>query len=211
MPAIAIRQDIPASELRRLARLEKDGRVASRLLAIAAVLDGQSRQQAARLADMDRQTLRDWVHRFNAEGAAGLRDRSRSGRPRLLADALRPELAALIANGPDLEREGVVEYRLAHIQELAKRHFGADYSRGGMHAVLQQMGLSWQSPRPIHPKADPATHEAFKKTFPPNSPPSAARRARPPLQVGLHPTARTHPINLWIPMGATGRNFVNLV
>lgn len=172
MPAIAIRQDIPAGELRRLARLDEDGRVASRLLAIAAVLDGHSREHAARLGGMDRQTLRDWVHRFNAEGVAGLRDRPRCGRPRLLADELRPELAALIADGPDLERDGVVEYRLTHIQELAKRHFGADYSRGGMHGVLQQMGLSWQSPRPIHPKADPAAQEAFKKTSPPSSPPS---------------------------------------
>lgn len=172
MPAIAIRQDIPVGELRRLAGLEDDGRVASRLLAMAAVLDGYSREQAARLGGMDRQTLRDWVHRFNAEGVAGLQDRPRSGRPRLLADELRPELAALIADGPDLERDGVVEYRLAHIQDLAKRHFGADYSRGGMHGVLQQMGLSWQTPRPIHPKADPTAQEAFKKTSPRNSPPS---------------------------------------
>jgi transposase len=172
MPAIAIRQDIPVGELRRQARLEEDGRVAARLLAIAAVLDGHSRAHAARLGGMDRQTLRDWVHRFNAEGVAGLRDRPRSGRPRLLAAELRPELAALIADGPDLERDGVVEYRLAHIQELAKRHFGADYSRGGMHGVLQQMGLSWQTPRPIHPKTDPAAQEAFKKTSPPSSPPS---------------------------------------
>ncbi|CAO3441000.1 hypothetical protein [Azospirillum endophyticum] len=141
MPAIAIRQDIEAGASRRLVRSEDDGRVASRLLAITAALDGQSREQAARLSGMDRQALRDWIHRFNAEGVAGLRDRPRIGRPRLLADELRPELAELIAEGPDLERDGVVEYRLAHIQALAKSHFGADYSRGGMHAVLQRMGL----------------------------------------------------------------------
>lgn len=172
MAAVAIRQDIPGDKLRRLARLERDGRVAARLLAIAAILDGHSRGHAAMVAGMDRQTLRDWVHRFNAEGVGGLRDRPRCGRPRLLAEELRPELAALIADGPELERDGVVEYRLAHIQGLAKRHFGADYSRGGMHAVLQQMGMSWQTPRPIHPKTDPAAQEAFKKTSPGNSPES---------------------------------------
>jgi len=115
MPAIAIRQDIPVGELRRLARLEGDGRGAARLLAMAAVLDGHSRAEAGRLGGMDRQTPRDWVHRFNAEGVSGLQDRPRSGRPRLPAEELRPELAALIADGPDLDGDGVVEYRLAHI------------------------------------------------------------------------------------------------
>nr|WP_257792290.1 helix-turn-helix domain-containing protein [Azospirillum humicireducens] len=71
MPAIAIRQDISVCELRRQARLEEDGRVAARLLAIATVLNGHSRAHAARLGGMDRQTLRDWVHRFNAEDVAG--------------------------------------------------------------------------------------------------------------------------------------------
>jgi len=112
---------------------------------------------------MDRQTLRDWVHRFNAAGVEGLRDGARSGRPRLLAEALLPELAALIAEGPQVERDGAVEYRLSHIRELSKRHFGADYSAGGMHAVLRRMGFSWLKPRPIHPKTDLAAQETFKK------------------------------------------------
>ena len=77
---LAIRQDIPAEELRRLARQESDGRVACRLLGVANALDGMSREQAARQAGMDRQTLRDWVIRFNAEGVEGLRDRPKSGR-----------------------------------------------------------------------------------------------------------------------------------
>ena len=74
---LAIRQDIPAEELRRLARQESDGRVACRLLGVANALDGMSREQAARQAGMDRQTLRDWVIRFNAEGVEGLRAQER--------------------------------------------------------------------------------------------------------------------------------------
>ena len=147
MAAVTIRRDIEAGELRRLARLERDGRVASRLLALAAVLDGHSREQAARTGGMDRQTLRNWVHRFNAARVAGLRDGARSGRPCLLAAALLPELAALIAEGPQVERDGAVEYRLSHIRELSKRAFsGPDYSAGGMHAVLRLMGFSGRSP-----------------------------------------------------------------
>src|SRR5512132_640265 len=78
---VPIRNDIPAEELRRLARQENDGRVACRLLGLANVVDGMNRKRAARQAGMDRQTLRDWVIRFNAEGIEGLRDRPRSGRP----------------------------------------------------------------------------------------------------------------------------------
>lgn len=172
MPALTIRSDLTSEDLRRLARGESDGRVCRRLLAIAMALDGVSREEAARQAGMDRQTLRDWIVRYNAEGVDGLRDRARSGRPPLLAGALEGELARLIAAGPDVERDGVVEYRVRHIRELALRHFGADYSRTGMQDRLHRMKLSFLTPRPIHPKTDAPAQEAFKKTSPTASPPS---------------------------------------
>jgi hypothetical protein len=81
MPALAIRQDRSADELRRLARHEPDRRAAMRLLAIASALEGLSRADAARLAGMERQALRDAVIRYNADGPGGLHDRPRSGRP----------------------------------------------------------------------------------------------------------------------------------
>ena len=84
--ALPIRGDVSSEELRRLARLEADGRVACRLIALANARDGMSRELAAKQAGMDRQTLRDWVIRFNAEGVVGLGDRPRSGRPPLLGD-----------------------------------------------------------------------------------------------------------------------------
>ena len=172
MPALTIRTDLTSEELRRLARGASDGRVCRRLLAIAMALDGVSREEAARQAGMDRQTLRDWIVRYNAEGVDGLRDRARSGRPPLLAGALEAELAGLIAAGPDVERDGVVEYRVRHIRDLALRHFGADYSRTGMQDRLHRMRLSFLTPRPIHPKTDALAQEAFKKTSPSASPSS---------------------------------------
>lgn len=192
MPALTIRTDLTPEELRRLARGESDGRVCRRLLAIAMALDGVSREEAARQAGMDRQTLRDWIVRYNAEGLDGLRDRARTGRPPLLAVALEAELAALIAAGPDVERDGVVEYRVRHIRELALRHFGADYSRTGMQDRLYRMKLSFLTPRPIHPKTDTSAQEAFKKTSPTVSPPSertTPRRA--PWRSGF----RTKPVS----------------
>jgi hypothetical protein len=103
--ALPVRGDIPAAELRRLARLEGDGRVACRLLALA--LDGMSRERAAKQAGLDRQTLRDWVVRFNAEGVGGLRDRPRSGRPPFLSEGQMAALKALVLRGPHPEHDGV--------------------------------------------------------------------------------------------------------
>ena len=68
------RTDMSAADLRAAARLSASARQASRILAIAMVLDGFSREEAARLCGMDRQSLRDWVHRYNKEGLDGLVD-----------------------------------------------------------------------------------------------------------------------------------------
>lgn len=178
MPALRIRTDLTSNELRHQARCESDGRVVRRLLAKAMALDGASRGEAARCGGMNRQTLRDGVIRYNAEGAEGLRDRPHTGRPPLLAPELEQELAPLVAAGSDLDRDGVVEFRVRHIREIAAQHFGADYTRSGMQDRLHRMKLSYLQPRPIHSKTDPEAQEAFKKTSQPPSPPSASNTPR---------------------------------
>ena len=100
--AVAItRTDLSTEELRGAARRTTDTYQARRLLALALVVDGASRTAAARAAGMERQTLRDWVHRYNAEGVEGLCDRARSGRPPRLSEAQLVELARLVEAGPD--------------------------------------------------------------------------------------------------------------
>src|SRR6478752_541384 len=109
MVAVAIATGRTPAELRALARRERDGRVSARLLALA--MDGMRREEAARAAGMDRQTLRDWVHRYNAEGLAGLRDRPRPGRPCALDEGRQAALKALILRGARPERDGCVAWR----------------------------------------------------------------------------------------------------
>ena len=108
MTVAITRTDLSAEELRGAARRTKDSGQARRLLAVALVLDGASRAEAARATGMDRQTLPDWVHRYNAEGVDGLCDRVRSGRPPQLSKAQLGELAGLVEAGPDVEVHGVV-------------------------------------------------------------------------------------------------------
>src|SRR5215212_10401179 len=117
MVAVPIARERTPAELRTLARRERDGRVGARLLALANALDGMSREAAARAAGMDRQTLRDWVHRYNAEGVAGLRDRPRAGRPCRLDEGRQATLKALILKGPKLERDGRVAWRARDLVE----------------------------------------------------------------------------------------------
>jgi transposase len=163
--ALAIRDDMPADELRRLARLETDGRVACRLLALANAVDGMSREEAAKRAGMDRQTLRDWVIRFNAAGSEGLRDRPRSGRPAFLDAGQMAAFKALVLRGPDPERDGVSSWTAKDLCSLAEQRFGVTYSENGMLDLLHGLGLSWQKTRPVHPRADLKVQAAFKKTF----------------------------------------------
>jgi transposase len=161
---LPIRDDIPAAQLRRLARQETSGRVACRLLALANVLDGMSREAAAGQAGMDRQTLRDWVIRFNAEAIAGLRDRPKSGRPTWLDDGQLATLRARILWGPDPERDGLSTWRAKDLCQIAATRFGVSYSENGMLRLLHDLGLSWQKARPIHPEADRKALARFKKS-----------------------------------------------
>jgi transposase len=134
-----------------------------RLLAIANALDGLSRAEAARLAGMERQALRDAVLRYDAEGLEGLRDRPRPGRPERLAPGRQAALKAWVLRGPDPERDGVSAWRLEDIRAHAEEAYGVRYSGWGMSRLLKRLGLSRQKTRPRHPEGDAAERAAFKK------------------------------------------------
>src|ERR687890_2675757 len=163
MPALAIRQDRSADELRRLARHEPDRRAAMRLIAIANALDGLSRAEAARLAGMERQALRDAVIRYNAEGPAGLHDRPRSGRPEALTEGQQAALKAWVLRGPNPERDGVSAWRLVDICDHAEEAYGVRYSEWGMSRLLKRLGLSRQKARSRHPQGSAIERAAFKR------------------------------------------------
>src|SRR5262244_504704 len=102
----AIRKDRTPAVLRKLAKEETDVRVMRRFLAIANALSGMNRAEAARGAGMDRQTLRDWVIRYNAHGIAGLVDRWNGGRPPILDARQQAELLEITLKGPDPVKDG---------------------------------------------------------------------------------------------------------
>src|ERR671912_2784053 len=163
MTVAVMRKELGAVELRREAGRCRDARAARRMLALALVLEGSWRAEAARHAGMDRQTLRDWVHRYNAEGLDGLRDRRRHGpRPRLTPEQ-EAELAAAVEQGPDPDRDGVVRWRRVDLQALIEARFAVRLHERSVGKLLCRLGFGRLSVRPRHPASDPQAQEAFKK------------------------------------------------
>ena len=172
MPAaIPLRGDFDAPTLRRLSRRCTDNRQIRRLLALAAVYDGMNRTEAARIGGMDRQTLRDWVHRFNENVPEGLINREGAGRRRLLSDEQMLELAQIVETGPDQKTDGVVRWRRIDLVEIISEHFGVACSQSVVSDYLAELGFSHISGRPQHPAQDPQVIKAFKKTSPTRSQP----------------------------------------
>ena len=175
---VAVGTEQSAAEVRALAKAALAPEQARRLLAIALILEGASRAVAARSTGMDRQTLRDWVHRFNAAGPDGLVDRKAPGRQRRLEPEQQRELARCLENGPELTQDGVARWRLVDLCALVERRFGVRYQERGMGKLVRALGFSRVSPRPQHPRSDPAAQVEFKKNLPTGSPPLSATRRR---------------------------------
>jgi len=160
---LEISDRLSADELRALARREKDGRAASRMFAIANALDGLKRAEAARLAGMERQALRDAITRYNAEGLEGLCDRPKGRPPRKLTAEQEQALCKAVLDGPDPETDHCCTWTRADLCDRVERHYGKTYHPLTMGKVLRRLGFSRQKARPCHPKSDAQAQEDFKK------------------------------------------------
>jgi transposase len=152
-----------AAELRQLAKVSKDSKQSRRLLSLPAVLDGMSREDAARVGGMDRPILRDWVHRFNEAGPEGLKDAWNGGPQPRLSPAQKAELTGIVETGPDRAVDGVVRWRRIDLQKLIKERFGVDYHERYVGTLLKELGFSHISARPRHPGQDGEFVGAYKK------------------------------------------------
>jgi transposase len=162
--ALQIRRDRTAVVLRKAAKAETAARVARRMLAIANALDGMSREKAARAAGMDRQTLRDWVLRYNDLGLDGLADQPREGRPPKLEPHEKAQLVEIVLAGCDPETSGISAYTRDDLVEICEARFGKRLASTSMGRILKNLGLSRQKTRPSHPQKDSAAQAAFKKS-----------------------------------------------
>jgi len=167
MAAVEItRKDLTAVQLRAAAARASDTRQTRRILAIAMILDKHSRLVAAQAGGMDRQTLRDWVHRYNAHGLAGLSDACRPGRSPTFSGVELERLRDLVLAGPDPVLDGVVRWRCVDLRSAIQRRYNVTLHERTVGKLLRRMGMTRLQPRPYHPKKDAEAQEAFKKTSP---------------------------------------------
>ena len=162
---LTVRRDISARVLRKKARAEKNGRVASRLFGLANILDGMSRERAATQAGMTRQTLRDWVHRYNEQGIDGLKDRFVGSEGKLTSEQEK-EIETLVLEGP---KGTLVRWRRVDLQKEIEQRYAVTYHERTIGKLLHRLGFARISVRPRHPEADAAAQEDFKKTSLPKS------------------------------------------
>lgn len=167
-----------ASELRAIAAKVKEAAVARRLLALALVLEGGSREAAAAASGITRQTLRDWVHRYNAEGVAGLHLASGGGPAPLLNASEMELLRAIVIKGTDPERHRAVHWRRIDLCEEIARLWSVRVCEQTVGRQLHQLHMTRLQPQPIHPKTDHAAQETFKKRARVAGPPVALETGR---------------------------------
>jgi transposase len=165
---VPLRSDVDAVALRRIASKSKDGPQARRLLALAAIYEGASRTEAARIGGVTLQVVRDWVVKFNAHGPAGLINRKPPGRSSKLTDAHRAALARRLDDGPIPAIHGVVRWRLIDLIQWLWEEFRLSISKQTLSRELRALGYRKLSARPRHHQKSEAAIAAFQKTSPPS-------------------------------------------
>ena len=160
---IPLRADFDAQMVRSSARRSKDGPQARRLLALAAIYEGATRTQAARIGGVTLQIVRDWVLKFNAQGPEGLIDRKPPGQPSRLNDTHRAALAAIIESGPIPAVHGVVRWRVVDLCQWVFEEFRVVVAKQTLSRQLRAMGYRKLSARPRHYAQAAGAIEDFKK------------------------------------------------
>jgi len=163
MVAVPLKEGMNAKEFRQAAAASSDANQARRLLALAAIRDGLSRQIAARIGGMDRQTLCDWVHGYNKYGLEGLINDTSPGRPSKLSAKQKAALKDIVEEGPDLARDGVVRWRCRDLVCVVERRFGVSVSEDTIARMLHALGFSHITARPKHPEQKNGAIAGFKK------------------------------------------------
>src|SRR5450830_1462179 len=163
---IPLRWDFSAPQLRGLAKKAKDGPQARRLLTLAAIYDGATRTEAAKIGGVGLQIIRDWVLRFNARGPDGLIDGKSPGQLSKLNDVEGQTIARMIESGPIPATHGVVRWRLIDLAQWIFEEFRVTIAKQTLSRELRAMGYRKLSARPRHHAQAAGAIEDFKKTFP---------------------------------------------
>lgn len=159
---LIVQTSLTPDQLAKIANKEPNPRVRQRLLAVRLVAMADTVPQAAKAIGLKQRQTRNWIHRFNAEGLNGLRDRPRPGKPVKLPRQKERAFRERIEKGA-IQKDPGRNFRVKDIQSILREEFGADYCLGGTYFLLHRLGFSSLVPRPRHHQADPQAQAEFKK------------------------------------------------
>lgn len=157
-----VEDQVELAELKRLARAEKDARLAKRMQMVVLAIEGFTAPAIAMSLGTSRRTCQHWVRQFNERGLEGLHDKPGRGKPPLLSPEEQKRLEQRIAAGPT-PKDGVCTFRGKDIQRILETEFGKVRTLNAVYYLLHWMGYSSLAPRPRHRKAAPEAQATFKK------------------------------------------------
>lgn len=164
--SVKIRTDISVSEIYKIAKSEKNAQVRTRLLSIAAILEGKKRGDAAKLAGVTVNNIRTWIRRFNENGFDSLSNKKQAGKKSTWTETIEEYLKEKLTKGADFKADQRVVFRLEDLQDDLNKKFNIKYGISTIWYKIKKLGFSWISVRRQHPKSNPAAQEEFKKKAP---------------------------------------------
>ena len=163
MKSIALRQDFLISVIRKAAKEEKCSRICRRLLGIAHLLEGGSREECQKIACLSASNFRTWIKRFNEFGIEGLKSKKPRGRPLKLSPEILEKLKSKVLSGPGAD-EGLVRYRIVDLQRFLREEHEVSMGISGIWYNLQELNLTWKTGRQRHSNSRTQIQETFKKS-----------------------------------------------
>jgi len=134
------------------------------LLAILAVMDGQSFAQVALVLRVHEKTIATWVGAFCCYGLKGAPRQKPTGRPPKLTPTQKEALAALIEEGPVKAGFGGACWRSPMIQQLIYERFGAYYNVFYIAQLLKNLGFSYQKAAFVSDHLDENKRQEWRTT-----------------------------------------------
>ena len=162
---VSEREPGDVAELRRRVRSTRDALQRDRYRAVLLALGGQDAPAIAESLGRARRSVQDWAYAYRDGGIDALLPKPRPGRPTKLPREREAELMARLDAGPR-ESDGVCTLRGRDVVAILEREFGVSYSLDGAYDLLERLGYSCLTPRPLHERADPAAVANFKEHAP---------------------------------------------
>jgi len=165
-------------KLRKQSIADKASRVALRIHGIILSLDKRSVAEIAKILDVHRTTVHDWIQGWNQYRELALLEGFRCGRPTRLSESQKEHLKDIIESGPVAYGLNTGVWTSPIISQIIEDEFQVNYHPGHVRKLLKQIGFSLQRPTTTLVQADPQqqrrwvryTYPRLKKTPKPKKP-----------------------------------------